>query len=230
MPEGLLESLIVCGQRASTSSNLQAYSVIHVAEPERKAALAKLCADQAHVHQSAAFLAFCADLHRDWLAWRMQAGRRFDGDYAEALLIATVDAALFMQNVAVAAESAGLGVCYIGAMRNHPRAVGRLLGLPPYVYAVAGMCLGYPAEAPEIKPRLPTEAVLHRERYLDDEMQGAYLHAYDEVMVAFYASQGMHREDPRWTRVMAVRTGQFHARGELGAFLREQGFGMKEEG
>lgn len=230
LPEGLLEELIACGQRASTSSNLQAYSVIHVADPERKAALAKLCADQVQIHQSAAFLTFCADLHRDWLAWRMRGGSRFDGDYAEALLIATVDVALFMQNVAVAAESAGLRVCMIGAMRNHPKAVGSLLGLPPYVYAVAGMCLGYPTEAPLLKPRLPIEAVLHRERYPDDAAQEAHLQAYDDAMTAFYASQGMHVSDPRWTRVMADRTGRFHERGELGGFLGDQGFGMKDEG
>lgn len=230
LPEGLLEGLIACGQRASTSSNLQAYSVIHVADPERKAALAKLCADQAQVHQSAAFLAFCADLHRDWLAWRMQAGGRFDGDYAEALMIATVDAALFMQNVAVAAESAGLGICCIGAIRNHPRAVGRLLGLPSHVYAVSGLCLGYPAEQGEVKPRLPVGAVLHRDRYPDDAAQEGHMRSYDETMVAFYGSQGMHRGDARWTRVVAGRVGQFHARGELGPFLREQGFGMRDEG
>ena len=144
LPDGVLETLIRCGQQASTSSNLQAYTVIHVADPKRKKRLAELCADQVQIHQSAAFLAFCADLHRDRMANRMHDAERFDGDYAEALMIATVDVALMMQNVAIAAESLGLGICMIGAMRNNPKSVGRLLDLPPYVVAVAGFCIGYP--------------------------------------------------------------------------------------
>ena len=227
LPDGALETLIRCGQQASTSSNLQAYTAIHVTDPERKKRLAELCADQVQIHQSAAFLAFCADLHRDRMCNQMHEAERFDGDYAEALMIATVDVALMMQNVAIAAESLGLGICMIGAMRNNPKAVGALLGLPPHVVAVAGFCIGYPAQAPEVKPRLPLDAVLHRERYLDDETHRAILEAYDRTMVEFYASQGMHAGDQRWTNVMAERTGQFHAREELDEFLTAQGFRLR---
>lgn len=227
LEDGMLETLIECGQCASTSSNLQTYSIIHVADDARKKALAKLCADQKQIHQCAAFLVFCADLHRDHMANKMHGGARFDGDYAEALLIATVDVALVMQNVAVAAESVGLGICMIGAMRNEPKAVGTLLGLPPFVYAVAGLCIGYPAIDPACKPRLPLKAVFHEERYLEDETHQAYMADYDESMTTFYQSQGMHDRDPRWTRVMAGRTGRFHERVALDAFLQDQGFGMK---
>ena len=227
LPDGVLETLIRCGQQASTSSNLQAYTAIHVTDPERKKRLAELCADQAQIHQSAAFLAFCADLHRDWMANQMHEAERFDGDYVEALMIATVDVALMMQNVAIAAEAMGLGICMIGAMRNNPKAVGALLGLPSHVVAVAGFCIGYPAQAPEVKPRLPLDAVLHREHYLDDEKHRAILADYDQTMVEFYASQGMHTGDQRWTKVMAERTGQFHAREELDEFLTAQGFRLR---
>ena len=146
LPDGLVEELVSCGQRASTSSNLQAYSVIEVSDPERKKELSKLCADQLQIHQSSTFLVFCADLHRDHLAGKIHAAENFDADYVEALLIATVDASLVLQNVALAAESHGLGICMIGAIRNQPKAVGRLLRLPSYVYAVAGLCIGYPAK------------------------------------------------------------------------------------
>ena len=224
----VLETLVACGQCASTSSNLQAYTVIHVSDSERKAQLAELCADQVQIHQCAAFLVFCADLHRNHMANGMHDVGQFDGDYAEALLIATVDVALVMQNVAVAAESLGLGICMIGAMRNHPKAVGQLLGLPPFVYAVAGLCIGYPAIDPACKPRLPLQAVLHQEQYLDDATHREHMDAYDNTMVAFYESQDMHNRDPRWTRVMAGRTGRFHDRAELGIYLGEQGFGLRE--
>ena len=227
LPDGVLETLIRCGQQASTSSNVQAYTVIHVADPKRKKRLAELCADQVQIHQSAAFLAFCADLHRDRMANQMHEAERFDGDYAEALMIATVDVALMMQNVAIAAESLGLGICMIGAMRNNPKSVGRVLDLPPYVVAVAGFCIGYPDQAPEVKPRLPIDAVLHRERYLCDETHQLAMEEYDRTMVEFYASQGMHEGEERWTKVMAGRTGQFHARAKLDEFLTTQGFRLR---
>ena len=229
LPEGLLERLIACGQRASTSSNLQAYTVIHLADSERKTELARLCADQVQIHQSAAFLAFCADLNRCRMAGRMHRMDRFDGDYVEALVMAVVDVGLMMQNVAVAAESLGLGVCMIGAMRNHPKAVGKLLDLPPFVFAIAGMCLGYPGEEPMLKPRLPLEAVLHRDHYLDDEAHRSCLKAYDREMVEFYESQRIHPDDPRWTAVVAQRVGQFRNRAELDVFLRKQGFDLRSE-
>ena len=229
LPEGLLEELIACGQQASTSSNLQAYSIIHMTDPEKKRVLAKLCANQTQIHQSAVFLAFCADLSRCKMAGELQGAERFDGDFAEALLLATVDAALVMQNVAVAAESEGLGICMIGAMRNHPTEVGKLLSLPPYVYAVAGMCIGYPNEQSDVKPRLPLVAVLHKDRYLDLETHTSYLEAYDRTSSEFYEAQGMHQEDSRWTAVAGERAGQFHRREELDHFLTEQGFRVRSD-
>ena len=229
LPEGLLEELMACGQRASTSSNMQTYSVIHVAEPGRKARLAELCGDQAQIHQSAAFLVFCADLNRCRLAGKLCGADDLDGGYVEALLVATVDAALVMQNVAVAAESVGLGICMIGAIRNHPGAVGDLLGLPALTFAVSGLCLGYPAQDPASKPRLPVGAVLHQEQYLEEGDHTAALEAYDRSMVAFYESQDMHPSDPRWTSVVAERGGAFHNRVELDTVLRDQGF-LRHEG
>ena len=229
LPVGLLDELIACGQQASTSSNLQAYTIIQVADPERKEALANLCADQTQIHQSAVFLAFCADLNRCKMAGEMHSVERFDGDFAEALLLATVDVALVMQNVAVAAESVELGICMIGAMRNKPMAVGELLELPNFVYAVAGMCIGYPGEDPEVKPRLPLGAVLHRERYLDQAAHRAHLEVYDSEISKFYKTQKMHPEDSRWTTVAGGRAGQFHRRLELDGFLSQQGFRVRNE-
>jgi nitroreductase len=229
LPDGLLEKLIACGQCASTSSNLQAYSIIHIADPDRKNEIAALCADQKQIYQSAAFLAFCADLHRDHLAFELHGGKRFDDDYIEAIMIAAVDAALVMQNVAVAAEAHGLGICMIGAIRNNPIAVGKLLKLPKHVFAVSGFCVGYPdPEYPTaVKPRLPQPAVLHRDRYLNDDAMLVHAQTYDQTMTEFYNEQGLHDRDPRWTRVMSGRVGRFHDRADLDIFLRRQGYGWQ---
>ncbi|HRM71274.1 MAG TPA: nitroreductase family protein, partial [Thauera phenylacetica] len=114
-------------------------------------------------------------------------------DYLEMFLTGVIDAALAAQNGAAAAESLGLGMVYIGGMRNRPEEVAELLGLPPGVFAVFGMCVGRPdpARPADIKPRPPQAVVLHHERYALDA-QDAGIAAYDRAMERFYAEQKMN--------------------------------------
>ena len=181
VPAGLVESIVAAGQRASTSSNLQVYSIVAVMDAEKRSCLAELCGGQRQILQAPVFLAWCADLSRlDRICRR----RGYDQvtDYVESFLVAAMDAALAMQNAALAAESLGLGVCYIGAIRNQPAEVIELLDLPPLVFPVSGMTLGWPAVEPFIRPRLPLSAVLHWESYdLDGEAEA--LAEYDQTMI-----------------------------------------------
>jgi hypothetical protein len=114
-------------------------------------------------------------------------------DYTEMFLTAVIDAALAAQNAAAAAESLGLGMVYIGGMRNHPEEVAALLELPPEVFAVFGMCVGTPdpAHPAEVKPRPPQSVVLHHERYRQD-VQDAGVEAYNQAMARFYEKQNMN--------------------------------------
>lgn len=192
LPDGTLELLVTAAQSASTSSNLQTWSVVAIEDPARKETLSQLAGNQAHIRQCPLFLVWLADLAR--LTYLAQTrGLPHTGlDYLEMFVMATVDAALAAQNAAVVAESLGLGIVYIGAMRNQPEAVARTLQLPSHLFAVFGLCVGYPdpTKPAAVKPRLPQAAVLHRETYSlaqQDEAIGQYTHA----MQAFYQSQHM---------------------------------------
>lgn len=224
---GVLERLVAAGARASTSSNMQAYTVISISDPPLKDRVAKLCADQKQIHQSAAFLVFCADLHKLSLACRMHDVEPTETGLPEALMLAVVDTALFMQNVAVAAESLGLGICMIGAIRNQPREVAEALRLPAQVAAISGLCLGKPAESPGRKPRLPLDAVLHHDGYRRDEELSRLIVEYDEQMSRWYAEQGLQPRDPRWSAIIARRLPGVAKRAALGGFLCEQGFNSR---
>ena len=122
VPRDVVETIVAAGQRASTSSNLQAYSVVAVTAANRRAALAELCGDQESILQAPVFLAWCADLSRLERICEMRGYEQVTKG-VESFLVAAVDAALAMQNAALAAESLGLGMCYIGAIRNHPAEV-----------------------------------------------------------------------------------------------------------
>ena len=135
--------------------------------------------------------------------------------------IDTLDVALFAQNVVVAAESEGLGICYIGALRNDPQQVSELLQLPDNVYPVFGLCLGYPDQDPECKPRLPLDAVLMEEQY--QPVNEALIAGYDETMRDYYQRRTAGRLDREWSEDMSALLGK-ESRPHMKVFLESKGF------
>ncbi len=219
---GLLESLLRAGQGAATSSFLQGATVIRIADPGRRAKLAALAGDQPHVETAAEFLVFCADLKRaaDCCARR---GRPFEGGYTEHFIIAVVDVALMAQNVATAAESAGLGICYIGGIRNNPGPVSEMLELPAGVWPVFGLCLGWPDQDPRPKPRLPLPVVLKQEVY-SDAGDAERIERYDEEVREHY--RGRAGRAAPWSERVAELLSE-KARPHMRDFLAGQGFVFK---
>ena len=126
------------------------------------------------------------------------------------------------QNMVVAAESVGLGICYIGALRNDPARVTEILDLPQQVYPVFGLCLGYPDQDPEVKPRLPLSVVLKENSYSTDGEVEA-IAAYDEEMRAYYAARTANQKAQGWSEQMAGLLGR-EGRPHMLAFLQGQGF------
>lgn len=227
LPPGTLETLVAAAQSAATSSNLQTWSVVSVADPAKRAVLAGIAGGQAHVEQAPLFLAWLAD------ASRMErvgtaTGTPLEGlPYLETFLVAAIDAAMAAQNAVVAAESLGLATVYIGALRNDPARVAETLDLPPGAVAVFGLCVGYAAVAGEVKPRLPQAAILHRDAYaVPDET--AQRVAYDAVLGDFSRRQGMG--DDGWTQRIVNRIASVRAlrgRDRLAATLRGLGFPLR---
>lgn len=230
LPPHTLEALVAAAQSAATSSNLQTWSVVAVEDADRKARLAELAGNQAHIRVAPLFLVWLADLSR--LA-RVAAQRNLpaDGlDYTELLLVAVIDAALAAQNAVVAAEALGLGTVYIGALRNRPLDVAAELGLPPRVLPVFGLCVGWPdpARPAAIKPRLPQAAVLHRERY-SAENELLAVEQYNMTMQRFYQEQQM-RVEGDWAEHSAKRVAgpeSLSGRHTLRDVLRKLGFVLR---
>ncbi|MBK9129568.1 MAG: NTP transferase domain-containing protein [Phycisphaerales bacterium] len=194
--EELLVALVDAARHASTSSFIQAYAVVAVRDEARKAEVARLCGDYEHVRQAPVFLAICADLNKLDACCRRH-GQTFDPGSTEVFLQATIDAALLGQNLLLAAEGSGLGGCMIGAARNHPVDLARLLGLPPMVYVVFGLVLGRPADDPVPRTRMPLSGVLFFERY-DKATADAVLDATDAGMRAW--AREVNRRAPAGTR------------------------------
>ncbi|TWH75920.1 nitroreductase [Azomonas agilis] len=230
LPEGTLETLLAAAQSAATSSNLQAWSLLAVENPERKARLAALSNDQAHIRQAPLFLVWLADFSRIQRQAEAQGASLEALEYLDSFLVASTDAALAAQNAVLAAESLGLGTVYIGALRNNLAAVIDELGLPSWVYPVFGLAIGYPdAQKPAaIKPRLPQSLVLHRETYRIPEDESTQVQDYDQRIGAFYQQQGLNT--PSWTRQSIERLSRpqiLSGREHLLATLQAQSFQLR---
>ncbi|MGK9052860.1 NADPH-dependent oxidoreductase [Neorhizobium petrolearium] len=226
VPESALQLIVAAAQSAPTSSSLQAWSVVAVEDADRKAKLAELASPNPQILSAPLFLVWLADLSR-LRKIATDHGKSGEGlDYFESFLLGAIDAALAAQNALVALESLGLGSCYIGGIRNHPAAVGEVLGLPPETFAVFGMTVGYPDPSveTEIKPRLPQSLVLHREQYRASAREPE-LAVYDDTMRTFQAGQGMAVRG--WTAVAANRiadAASLKGRHVLLDILRRMGF------
>ena len=217
----LLVELVRAGQAAATSSHVQAYTVIHVKDPANRKQIAELAGGQSYVATASDFLVFCADMKRPTEASE-RTGAKVVRGMTEQLLVASVDAALMAQNVAIAAESEGLGICYIGGIRNNPQAISDLLRLPDHVYPVFGMCLGYPAHEPDVKPRLPVEAILKEDYYSDDSELVA---AFDDAMQTYYSQRRGGNKDSTWSQNLSPLFDS-KLRAHMREFLTKRGFEM----
>jgi nitroreductase len=219
--DDVVADIVSAGLSAATSSNLQGTTVIRVRNPETRSAIAALAGGQTYVETAAAFFVWCADLHRSSVACEM-AGGEFSAGMTEHFVIATVDCALAAQNAVVAAESLGLGICYIGGIRNDPAQVTELLGLPEQVFPLFGLCIGWPDQDPALKPRLPLSVTLKEEVY-DESGDREGIEAYDERMRAYYRERTGGKLDRTWSADMSALLGK-ESRPFMREFLDGQGF------
>ena len=158
----LLSEILECGLRASNTGNMQLYSIIATQQEPLRTELCKL-----HFGQCATaplWLTICTDVERYHHYCRVNG---CDEPYGNLLwfVSALVDASLCAQNICVAAESKGLGFCYLGTVNYNTRQIAELLQCPKGVVPVIAIAMGYPDEQPRRSERLGQDAVLHSEVY-----------------------------------------------------------------
>ncbi|MCP4930191.1 MAG: oxygen-insensitive NADPH nitroreductase [Gammaproteobacteria bacterium] len=219
--KSLLDNIVQSGQAASSSSFIQAYSVIRVSDQQNRELIANAAGGQSWIISAAEFLLICADMSRIQTCCAKAGVEQLEG-YAEHFIAATVDAALMAQNMMLAAESAGLGGVFIGGIRNAPEVVTECLQLPEQVYPVFGLCLGWPTDRQMVKPRLPVDVVLHQDSYQAD-LVDKQVDEYDEQMQNYYSTRQSNVKTTNWSLQTASAI-QGKKREHMLAFLQSQGF------
>ncbi len=161
-----LDQLLAAGTRASTTGNMQVYSMVVTTDRSIREKLWESHFKQDMVLQAPVHITFCADFNR-FNKWCRQRKAEPGYDNFLSFYTASIDALLVSQNVAIAAESLGMGICYLGTVTYMAEKIISILKLPGHVVPVAAIVLGYPDEEPGLTGRLPVEGVVHRETYQD---------------------------------------------------------------
>ena len=166
VPGEVLDRILEAGSRASTTGNMQVYSMIVTTNGELRRRLWEAHFKQEMVLQAPVHITFCADFSR-FNKWCLQRKAEPGYDNYLSFFTASIDALLASQNVAMEAEANGLGICYLGTATYMAGRIIEILDIPEAVVPVAALVLGYPDEDPPLTDRLPMRAVVHEEKYQD---------------------------------------------------------------
>jgi len=162
----IMNRILEAGTRASTTGNMQVYSMIVTKNEQIRKRLWEAHFKQNMVLEAPVHITFCADFNR-FNKWCLQRNAHPGYDNFLSFFTAAIDALLVSQNVALAAEAYGLGICYLGTVTYMAEKIVEILELPRAVVPVAAIVMGYPDEMPELTDRLPLKGVVHNEKYSD---------------------------------------------------------------
>lgn len=198
LPEGSIETMVAAAQSASNSSALNQWSLVAVTDPELKQKISNTIASTVPtdripwIEEAPVLLLWVADLSRSEDITKEQGGNPVVLDYLDSFLMASIDASLAAQNASLAAESIGLGIVFLGVMRNAAKEIAEIINLPSYSFVTFGMAVGHPnsARTSAIRPRPAQPIVLHYNYYQQGNYT-QYLDKYEESLLQFRTEQGM---------------------------------------
>lgn len=235
LPDGAIETMVAAAQSASNSSALNQWSLVAVTDPALKQQISDTVAHSVPVdhipwiEEAPALLLWVADLSRG-AGITQDAGKEpVVFDYLDSFLMSSIDAALAAQNAAVAAESIGLGIVYLGVMRNIAKQVADIINLPEYSFVTFGMAVGLPdsARTSSVRPRPAQPMVLHYNQYEQGRYR-QYLENYETAYQAFRRRQNM--SDKTWTGSVvgsATSMDYLGGRSALREMVVQRGFKLK---
>jgi nitroreductase len=212
LSEAEQNQIIDAAIQAPSAGNQILYTILHIEDQKIKNQLAVLCDNQPFITAAPFVLIFLADCRR-WLDGYSYAGidacKPGQGD----ILLACEDAAIAAQNAVTAADSLGIGSCYIGDILENKEKVSTLLNLDEYVLPITMVVFGYPTKQQEErqKPKRFNKKYIVRKntysRMEKDEMTEMFkeVHSekgfdYTEYMKGFYARKYMSDFSREMTR------------------------------
>ena len=214
-----LNDLLLTGLRSSSAGNMQTWSVIVTRDEVKKRHLYELHRKQRMVLEAPVLLTFCADVFRmrEWI--RVNNSKQSFDDFL-GFLTGAVDAVIAAQTITLAAESVGLGICYLGTTWWAADKIIEMMELPKGVLPVTTLVVGYPAEDPALRDRLPLELIVHQEKYhrlTDQEILETHAEREKNAWARYNAVESVRKklEKAGITRITDYYTSEFKYSKEL---------------
>jgi len=227
IPDDILQDILLCGVRSSNTGNMQLYSVIVTKDEINKGLLAPLHFNQSMVKEAPVVLTICFDFNR-FYKWCSINNTKAAFSNLLWLLNGAIDASILAQNICVAAESYGLGICYLGTTLYNATEISDVLNLPKGVIPITTLTIGYPEIVPELTDRLPLDSIVHWEKYQDfndDQIRNFYSKKEElDTSKRFVVENGKDNLAQVYTEVRYKSGDNTHFSMKLLKMLVDQGF------
>lgn len=148
----LKKEILLAAMQAPTAGNQQLYTILDITDQKLKDRLAESCDHQPFIAKAPMVLIFCADILK-WVDLFEEGGSKPRKPGCGDLILAIDDALIAAQNAVVAAESLGIGSCYIGDIMEQCELHREMLHLPEYVFPAAMLVFGYPTKQQTERPK-----------------------------------------------------------------------------
>ena len=225
--KNLLDSILYSGTRASTTGNMQVYSIVITEDESQKQKLAPLHFNQKVAVNAPVLLTFLADFNR-FSKWCILNNAEPGYNNFLSFFTAAIDALIVAQNVCIAAENFGLGICYLGTTTYNADEIINVLNLPKLTFPVTTVALGYPAEKPGLTDRLPLKGIIHKEKYSnysEEDIREIYSFKENlEAMKQFVLENNKETLAQVFTDVRYKKADNVFFSEKMLATLRRQGF------
>lgn len=191
--------ILQAAMRAPTGGNMMLYTIIEITDQGLKDQLAKTCDDQPFIAKAPWVLLFLADYQR-WFDYFKYSGveqkcieRQVEFRHPQEgdLMLACCDALLAAQTTVVAAESMGIGSCYIGDILERYEDHKRMFNLPRYVFPITMVCFGHSAKSDtdwKLQPRFPQEFIVHQNKY--QSLTEDLVNSFEKPLMERYHPEG----------------------------------------
>ncbi|MCW3794438.1 NADPH-dependent oxidoreductase [Paenibacillus sp. LS1] len=220
-----LETIIKAAQSGPTWGNSQQLSIVGVRDDSTRKKIAELTGGQHWIEEAPVFLSFNMDFYRISEALKHNGQEFVAKDNVDTLLVGSTDVGIAMGFAIAAAESMGLGVVPIGAIRARTVEIIELLGLPEYVFPIAGLVIGHPAEQTNVKPRLPYNSFFHQETYNTEQLP--YIEEYEKTYTEYLKHRENYLPTKTWTGGVAAYFAREQGLPKSSEVLKKQKFSYK---
>lgn len=217
VPTETVKALAAVALSTPSKSDLQQRDIIIIENNQTRANLIEILTSgplaQAWIADAPTLLVICGNNRRQRQIHE-QHNKPFMNDHLDAFYNPVMDAGIALAGFIMAAEAIGLGCCPISAVRNDPQKVSALLSLPEYVFPAVGLAIGYPAEHPAPRARLPLSATVHVDQFDDT-------HVLQQIET--YVRRRNELDGSIWSE---QKTNQYSRpeRQEFGSFVTDKGF------